>query len=496
MKAKLLTVIGVIAFTLAACDDNTVEMGTSITPQSDSLNVAVDTFTVSTNSVLADSVLARTATGYIGKVKDPETGSYISSDFMTQFGIIENYQFPAEDSIISKVNGKVVADSCDIRLFVKSFYGDSLNLMKLTAYELAKPVEEGTNYYTNYSIENNGYIRSKSNGGIEKDKSYTLVDLNVDYDTRYSSSYSRNIRIPLNSPYTDKNNVTYSNLGTYLMRKYYDEKNSGNYKNSYNFIHKVLPGFYFKTKSGLGNMVYVDVAKVNVYYRLLHNTFDTTDSVYKDSIYHVSTSFAGTEEVLQTNHISNDTKSINKLVADQSCTYLKTPAGIFTEMSIPVSSIYKNHENDTLNTAKVVLTRLNNNTQDQYSLSIPSTLLMIEKDSLYSFFEKEKIANYKNSFLSSYSSTYNTYTFNNFSGLVSDIWRKRNAGVVSDANWEQKHPNWNKVILVPVSTTYSTLSSSSVLTKVVHDMSLSSTRLVGGDTKLKMSVVYSKFISK
>jgi hypothetical protein len=52
------------------------------------------------------------------------------------------------------------------------------------------------------------------------------------------------------------------------------------------------------------------------------------------------------------------------------------------------------------------------------------------------------------------------------------------------------------VILVPVSTTYSTLSSSSVLTKVVHDMSLSSTRLVGGDTKLKMSVVYSKFISK
>src|SRR5574344_53303 len=76
MKAKLLMVVGVIAFTLAACDDNTVEMGTSITPQSDSLNVAVDTFTVSTNSVLADSVLARTATGYIGKVKDPETGSY------------------------------------------------------------------------------------------------------------------------------------------------------------------------------------------------------------------------------------------------------------------------------------------------------------------------------------------------------------------------------------------------------------------------------------
>lgn len=227
----------------------------------------------------------------------------------------------------------------------------------------------------------------------------------------------------------------------------------------------------------------------------MHHVYDTTDSVYKDSIYRVSTSYAGTEEVLQTNNIINDTKSISKLAAEKSFTYIKAPSGIFTEMEIPVNNVYLNHENDTLNTAKVVLTRINNSSENEYNLGIPSTLLMIEKDSLYSFFENEKIANYKTSFLATYSSSYNTYTFNNFSGLVSQMQKNKVEGLKTNPNWVADHPNWNKVVIIPVSTTYSTLSSSSVLTKVVHDMSLSSTKLVGGDTKLKMSVVYSKFVS-
>lgn len=484
MKAKLLTVISLItlAFSITACDDNTLELGASITPSSDSLNISTATFPVKTCSVIADSVLARTTTGYLGKIKDPETGSYITANFMTQFGTLENYQFPPKDSMVSKVNGDIVADSCEIRLFINKYYGDSLNLMKITAYELGKPVEEGTNYYSNYSIEDHGYIRSASQGGIQKDKSFTIVDLNEDLDTRNSASYSKNIRVMLNSEYVDKDGVKYNNYGTYLMQKYYKDSSKKNYKNSYNFIHNVCPGFYFKLKSGLGNMAYIYVSELNVYFRYKN------DSIVKG----VST-FAGTEEVLQTTNIINDTKSISKLAEDNTGTYIKTPSGIFTEMELPINDIYLNHKNDTINSAKIALTRINNNSQNPYNLDVPSTLLMIEKDSLYNFFEKSKIANYKNSFLASYSSSTNTYTFNNFSGLISRMEDARVQGVAADPEWEKKHPNWNKILIVPVSTTYSTTNSSSVLTKVVHDMSISSTKLIGGDTNLNMSVVYSKF---
>ena len=61
-----------------------------------------------------------------------------------------------------------------------------------------------------------------------------------------------------------------------------------------------------------------------------------------------------------------------------------------------------------------------------------------------------------------------------------------------DSNWEASHPDWNKMVLVPIS--YKTTSSSTVPTKVEHDMSLTSTRLVGGANKgIDISIVYAKF---
>ena len=56
-------------------------------------------------------------------------------------------------------------------------------------------------------------------------------------------------------------------------------------------------------------------------------------------------------------------------------------------------------------------------------------------------------------------------------------------------------PNWNKVILVPVTKTTNT--SSGEVTKIAHNMALTSTRLVGGTENprepVKISVIYSKF---
>jgi hypothetical protein len=51
--------------------------------------------------------------------------------------------------------------------------------------------------------------------------------------------------------------------------------------------------------------------------------------------------------------------------------------------------------------------------------------------------------------------------------------------------------NFNKVLLIPVETT---TNSSSEIVKMNHDFSISSARLVGGDTdKVKMNIIYSKF---
>lgn len=480
MKTIIYTVIAIMScITIASCDDTTDSIGNSLTDNMDMLKVTTDTFNVATRSIVADSVLSRSTTGYLGKIRDIETGNYITGDFMAQFSTLENYKLPEKDSIVSLQDGEVIADSCNIRLFYTDYYGDSLATMNITAYEMNEPMKEGVKYYSNFDPIAEGLIR---NDGMKVNKTYTLTDLSIsDEDRADESSYTPNIKINLNKPYTDKNGVTYNNYGTYIMRMYYEDPDR--FKNSYNFIHEVCPGFYFKTNDGIGSMAYITVSQLNIYFRYLN-----------DSTYIGTSSFSATEEVLQTTNISNDKQNIADLANDNTCTYLKTPAGIFTEITLPVDEITENHSNDTINTAKISLTRINNSIHDEYSLSTPSTLLMIPKDSLYTFFENGDNVDYKKSFIATYSSSTNQYTFNNISGMITYMADIKKKGLAENSNWLNEHPDWNRVVLIPVSVTTNSLSQ---IVKIVHDMSLTSTKLVGGSENpyepIKINVIYSKF---
>ena len=454
------------ALFVVSCDDTTDNIGSSLTDNVDKLNVMTDTFNVTTRSIVADSVLSRSITGYLGMVRDPETGAYTTSNFMTQFYTPENFEFPEKQNIISlDAEGNAVADSCDIRLYYTSYYGDSLATMKLSAYELSKPVEEGQKFYSNFNPEKD-YITPGST--LKADKVYTLTDLNVDASVRNGSDYIKSICIPLSKSF-----------GTDLINKFYDHKEY--FEDAYTFINKVTPGFYFKTQSGLGAMAHVYLSQLNVYFK--HKTTTTkADGTKRDTVIVSSASFPGTEEVLQTTNIINDKAAIKRLAETDTCTYIKSPAGIFTEMTIPVNEILKGHENDTINAAKVSLTRINTKQTGEYALDPPQTLLMIPKAEMYTFFENRKTVDYKTSYLASFDTNTNQYTFNNIGSLVRHMWENKSQN------------DWDKVVIIPVSTT---VNSDGEITDVTHDMSIASTKLVGGSNNpngaIKITVIYSKF---
>ncbi len=478
MKTKFLASMLFTVFVIAACDDNTESIGTFITDGADHLEVTADSFNVTMNSIAADSVLSRSNVGYLGKVKDPETGAYITGDFTTQFSVIEDVTFP-NINILDQITAETVADSCEMRLFYQNYFGDSLATMKLTAYELQSPMKEDVNYYSNYNPQIEGLIRA---GGIETSQVYSIKNMKVSEDERSDKDFIEYISIKLNDPYTDKDGNTYNNFGTYILRTYHQHPEY--FKNSYNFVHNVIPGFYIKNTGGLGSMAYINSSQLRINFK-----YDYNDSTYNGAFY-----FGGTEEVLQKTTISNDKETITKLVNDNSCTYIKTPAGVFTQVTLPIDEVVSGHENDTINRAKVVLRRINNTEQSEYTLDLPQTLLMIPSDSIYSFFENGNIANYKQSFLATYSGSNsstaeaNTYTFNNIASLVSFMADNKRNGMKNDPNWLSQHPNWNKVVLIPVTATY---NSSNELYKVTHDMSLTSTKL--NNTNVKLYVIYSRF---
>ena len=472
MKIRNILALALVALAFAACDDTTDTIGKSLTPDNDGLNIAADSFVVATRSVAVDSVVSRNTQGYLGKVKDPETGSYVTGSYMTQFHLLEDYTpFASEKSIVSRENGEVVADSCELVVYVNSFYGDSLASMKMKAMEMDHPMLENRIYYSTFDPEKEGYVRKD---GIQKEKVYSIVDFTKDESTRYNNM--RSIPIQLNDPYTDKNGKTYKNYGTYIMQTYYAHPEY--FSTPIKFIKNVIPGFYMKYESGLGSMAYVKFNRLFIYYRYKPESRDTVYTGYA--------SFSGNEEVLQTSTITNDEATINRLVNDNSCSYVKSPSGIFTELTMPVDDIYRKHEQDSLNTVQLILQRINNTSTSQYALSAPTTLLILPVDSAKAFFENDKVIDNKTSFIATYSSTSNTYTFSNISGLIRAM--RQNEG---------KSANWNKAYVIPVTTSYTTLSSyTTQLTSIVNDMSLSSTRLVGGSGTthdVKVNVIYSKF---
>ncbi|MBQ7422929.1 MAG: DUF4270 family protein, partial [Prevotella sp.] len=201
MKLRLLsTSIAILLIVFTSCDDTTDTIGTSLIDNIDKLDVSADTFIVNSRTIIADSVISRSVTGYLGRVKDPESGSIINGDFMVQFNTLDNYQMPEKDSIISIQDGKIIADSCAVRLYYENFYGDSLAQMKLTAYEMKKPIEETLTYYSNFDPLAEGYVRTD---GFCQNRTYTLTDFTELDSIRNSSSYTSNIRIRLDQPYTD-----------------------------------------------------------------------------------------------------------------------------------------------------------------------------------------------------------------------------------------------------------------------------------------------------
>lgn len=478
MKLRNIIFVLCAALAIVACDDTTTTLGSSLTDDMDHLEISANSFNVSSSSLYVDSVYARNTNCYLGAIRDPETRDYISCSLMTQFHTLENYEFPEKDKFESlNENGEVIADSVEMRLFFDDFYGDSCVAMKLKVSELDHAMPETERYYSNFNPAEEGYVRD---GGLQVSKNYSLTDMNVDRNIRDNSDYTKNIRINLDKKYTDKNGKEYNNFGSFVINKYFE--NPEYFKNSYNMTKDVLPGFFIESTGGLGCMAYIKLCQLNIYFR-----YKTTINK-KDTVVVGTSSFSGTEEVLTTSTIYNDKTKLKELEADENCTYLKTPGGIFTELTLPVEEICKGHDNDTINTASITLTRINNNEQNKYSFDIPETIIMVPKDDLFSFFENKYIANYKTSFISTYSKSDNTYVFSNIGSLIRAMYDARKGG--------ERSENWNKVVLVPITATYTTLNQTTYLTRVVNDMSFTSTRLLRGtedNGAIKVNVIYSKY---
>lgn len=475
MRNWIMVGIALLTAAISSCSEDTSTLGYSLTSDVDRFTIETDTFDITTRSIAAGSVLSRNAYSYLGRIKDPETGTYIKCDYTMQFSLLEsevNSLFKSSESIFGRdENDQPIVDSCNVHILINTYQGDSLTAMKLALMELNKPMKSTDAIYTDYDPEAAGIVRTDA-GAIRSEKVYSASDLTLSDSMRNvyrTGKYFAYVKVPLNKEYIDKDGKKYNNYGTYIMRKYYE--NASYFKNFNSFIRNVCPGFYIKSTDGQGIIIEVAFTQLNIYYRYKSD----------DVVYSASCSLNSTDEVLKATHISYDKTGIDKLVENDTCTYLKTPAGIYTEVTLPIDDIKKGHENDTITSAKVTFTRMRPRSDlSEVILEEPTQVLLIEKDSLKSFFEDNGTPDNMKAYLATYNSNQKTYSFNNLSYMINRMYARKG-----------QSENWNKAVLIPVEVQS---NSSSTASGIANEMNVNSIRLVGGAANrhapIRMSVIY------
>lgn len=271
MKVKYLGVLLLALLSLYGCDDNTGTLGMDMLPDSDGISAKTETFDVSTKSMLADKVYSKTSTGYIGKFTDPDPkgfGNYEAS-FLAELNCTENFTFPAvyEESADGKSGkGTMVKDEVEkiqLVVYYSSWFGDSLNACRMSAYELNDEwlkVRKDPDKYRYTNIDTKLYHESKALGK----KAYTAYDTSVPdsvrkaTDSNGNSTYYPNITFPL-----DKE------LGNNILKlnRQYQEKKNDFFDNSDKFIENVFKGVYLQTDYGDGTILYVDRIDLQMQFR-------------------------------------------------------------------------------------------------------------------------------------------------------------------------------------------------------------------------------------
>jgi hypothetical protein len=212
--------------------------------------------------------------------------------------------------------------------------------------------------------------------------------------------------------------------------------------------------------------------------------------------------FTVTQEVIQLNQFENKNPAF--LTADDTAkTYLKTPAGVFTELTIPIQDIAKGVGKMKFSSVALSL-KAYPKADWPYSLSFPGIpasyyttnssgttspratgyqpkLLLIEPDSVKNFFEQKKVADGITSYSTYFNETTFSYDFNNIANLIQ--------------NAMDKAPNQDlKLWVIPVLTTYYSTQNSSGQTvfpdyMTSHYIYPSGVTLKKGGDNLKVRVI-------
>ena len=448
--------IGLAAAFFSSCNDNLSQIGYTIQPGSDGINVTTDALKLSASTVKVDSIYMRTKSPVLGEYSDPVYGT-IKSDYIGQFYYSETSKFE---------NGAVI-DSVQLTMTYSSFIGDSLAPMQVSAYKVNKSLPSMA--YNNIDPEE--YSDVSSPLGVQTFTGKNAVYKDIPYS---SSSYYGNVIDTLRVYYVNINLP--KSLGEDFLQKYNDPS-SAVFKNADAF-NAYFKGLYITPTFGNSTVINISLTSIDINYHYAKGDTTLTSKFVLNM----------TPEVIQINHVANNHS--NLLPDNGEKTYVASPAGVNTKIIFPLSQIQDKLKAGALNQAYFSVKALVENNHDNNLVKIapPAYMLLIHQDSLKSFFEKGKLMDNKTSFLAPFTSASYTYNFGNIATMINyykEVDKYKNGTATFDLPF----------LLVPVnvSTSNSGYNTNVTYTGVQNLMMPAAVTLNKKPEDMKIDLIFSSF---
>lgn len=456
-KGVLLTFAAILTL---SCNDTLDQVGFTIQPGKDRLTVGIDTLDLQARTIQADSVFNKTKYPVLGEYTDPVFGT-IQSSYIGEFYFPEGAGF-REGAII---------DSVRVIVSYTTMMGDSLAPMQLSVYEVNKSLK-GLDNYTH--INPVDFADMSAPLGVQtftgKNSTYRTETYTSGYNTTTYNVYDINVKLP-------------NTLGENFLTEY-KKPGHGKLVDADTF-REFFRGLYFKTTFGNSTILNVNITSLFVHYNYLDKKGSSTkqDTIRTDAL-----RLNITPEVTQLNYIQQQNDQL--LEENDTHTYVKSPAGVNTEITFPLSELHDKISSQALNLARFTIYAMPDASEDPLvKISPPDYLLLVNKDSLSGFFEQRKLVDNITSFLSAkFDATTYSYKFNNISTMV-NYYNQELDGEPFDLVY----------YLIPVDATYTTVqqsyysSGSQVLTELHNQMWPSAAKLDKRAGNLKLELIFSNF---
>ncbi len=465
-----------------SCKNDVANTGQSVLGEEDAIIVLADTFSFSSRIDSCAAIISQADSFLLGELETDY--GLLRASILTQLACPEWYHYPADFSVDS-------VDSICLFMYYSSWVGDANSPIAVNAYMLDKKTfRYSSTYPTDLNIDD--YCsRDKS---ILCNHRIVVASEKLDSVQNSSGKYIPMVRMRVNDDFTRE----------FASIQSFDDQAAFN---------ELFKGLLIETSFGSSTMLNVTDIALGVYYHFSYN------KAGRDTVVNDMKVFYANSEVRTVNHLYYQDKAmwLDELKRDSDTyNYIIAPAGVYTRMSFPMAQIADSIivqmrdpvTGDTIKRPYVNKAQVRVSVENVFSgskseitrndwLQPSDYMLLIKESSMERFFAEKELPTDTCALLGQLTqdkdadgNTIYYYSYD-MSDFISN-WVRDRMLPENQRNYASDESILN-MLLVPVSVGTSTYSSTTVVSSVRQQQTMSATKIKSAKNGMQLEMVYSGF---